>query len=122
MKSTKDSLNPIIKKQIMGMFYQLVADAKTSKDVETLLSDLMSEQDITSLAKKIAIAIYLDKGRGYEPISEALKVSSATVASVASTLGNPGMQMAIRHVKANQWADEWSTKISAAVKRFFPMM
>lgn len=125
MKSNKNAnqeLNPIIKKQILGMFHQLLSDTRSSEEVKTLLADLLSDQDQTNIAKKLAIAVYLDKGRNYSNISESLKVSSATIASVAEIMGNPGIQAALRHIKAEQWADEWSTKISSVVKKILPMM
>lgn len=121
-KTTVQELNPIIKKQVLGMLYQLLSDIKNSDEVQTLLTDLLPDQDLTNIAKKLAIAVYLDKGRNYSNISETLKVSSATIASVAETMGNPGIQAALRQIKADQWADEWSTKISSVVKKILPMM
>jgi len=49
-----------------------------------------------------------------------LKVSSATIASVTDQMGNPGIQSALNRIKAEQWADEMSGKISNLVKKVLP--
>ena len=72
------------------------------------------------LVKRLAIAIFLDKGRSYENIRNILKVSSATIASVNEQMGNPGIQLALRKIKADEWADEWTEKISGLVGRILP--
>ena len=50
--------------------------------------------------------VYLDKGRNYEDVKNNVEVSSATIATVAENLGNPGWQEVIRRIKAEEWAIE----------------
>ena len=80
----------------------------------------MSPIEYQVIAKRLAIAIFLDKGRSYENIKSTLKVSSATIASVQETMGNPGIQHALRKVKADEWADEWAGKISTLMGKLLP--
>ena len=62
----------------------------------------------------MAIAYYLKKGRSYANIKENLKVSSATIASVQEITDTKGVQLAIKKVEAEEWANKWSEKISKA--------
>lgn len=104
-------LNKTIEKQIFQILYQLVADTKTAEEAETLMADLLSGAERLAVAKRLAIAAFLDKGRSYENIRETLKVSSATIASVQGVMGNQGTQLALTKVKAGEWAEEWGDKI-----------
>ena len=105
---------------MFATLYQLLADSGETKEIKLLLDDLLSGAEQIAMAKRLAIAIYLDKGRSYENIRENLKVSSATIAAIAESMGSPGVQMAIQKIKAEEWAEEWSTKISGLVRRWLP--
>jgi len=109
-----------IEKQIFSLFYQLVADVKSPREVEVLFADLLSTTERQVVAKRLAIALFLDKGRSYDNIKQALKVSSATIASVQEQMGNPGIQLALNKVKAEEWADQWAGKISNLVGKILP--
>lgn len=117
MQVSNRKLNPTLEKQIFSIFYQAVADLRTPEEVEAVFNDLLTETERTALAKRLAIAAFLDKGRSYENIRDTLKVSSATIASVAEEMGNPGVQLVLGKVKAEEWADEWAEKISGLFKK-----
>jgi hypothetical protein len=36
---------------------------------------------------------------------------------VAEQMGNPGVQLALKKVKAEEWADEWAGKISGLFRK-----
>lgn len=120
MQVSKQKMNKILEKQIFEVLYQLLSDAKTSEEVAALLHDLLSETERQVFAKRLAIALFLDKGRNYENIKNTLKVSSATIASVQDRMGNEGIQLALTKVKAEAWADEWAEKISSFVGKILP--
>ena len=120
MQVSSKKLNRTIEKQIFEMLYQLVADVRDPLEVKMVLKDLLTDSEQTAMVKRLAIAVYLDKGRSYEDIKTHLKVSSATIASVAEQMGNPGIQAAVNRVKAEQWADELSGKISGLMRRVLP--
>lgn len=117
MQVSSRKLNATLEKQIYGIFHQLLSDLRSPEEVESILSDLLTETEYTALAKRLAIATFLDKGRSYENIRETLKVSSATIASVAEQMGNPGIQKALAKIKAEEWAGEWSGKISGLFRK-----
>jgi uncharacterized protein YerC len=120
MQVSKQKLNKTIEKQIYNIWYQLMADIKSAEEAKIMFQDLFSETERQVIAKRLAIAIFLDKGRSYENIKNTLKVSSATIASVQETMGNPGTQMALNKVKTEEWADEWAGKISSLVGKIIP--
>ena len=120
MQVSKRKLNKTIERQIYNVLYQLLVDVKNIEEAQLLVQDLLSETERQVIAKRLAIAIFLDKGRSYENIKNTLKVSSATIASVQESMGNPGMQMALNKVKAEEWAGEWADKISSFMGRILP--
>ena len=117
MQISSRKLNTVLEKQIFSVFYQSLADLRTPEEVETVLADLLTDTERTALAKRLAIAVFLEKGRSYENIRETLKVSSATIASVAEQMGDPGFQLALAKVKAEEWAEEWAGRISGLFKK-----
>ncbi len=112
MQTSAQKLNQTIEKQLFAILYQVLTDCRGEKELQVILQDFLTGTEQLVLAKRLAIAIYLDKGRSYENIKESLKVSSATIASVQATIGNPGWQLALQKVKAEEWADGWSKKLS----------
>lgn len=120
MQVSSKKMNKTLEKQLYEMLFQMLSDSKDRRETQLLLSDLLSSAETTAMAKRLAIAVYLDKGRSYENIKENLKVSSATIASVAEAMGNPGIQAALTKIKAEEWAEDWSEKISSIVRRFMP--
>jgi uncharacterized protein YerC len=120
MQVSKQPLNQTLERQVYSILYQLIGDVKNSNEAQILLADLLTDTELQVVAKRIAIALFLDKGRSYENIKNTLKVSSATIASVQESMGNPGIQLALHKIKAEEWADEWAGKISNLVGKIIP--
>src|SRR3989344_6336175 len=112
MQVSAQKLNKTIEDQVFAILFQVVNDSRGVGEAELLLKELLSETELIAVAKRLAIAIYLDKGRSYENIKGVLKVSSATIAQVQEKMGNPGMQLALRKVKTEEWAQGWSDKLA----------
>lgn len=110
-------MNKQIETQVYKILYQVLADAKTDVDMELILKAVMTEGELSAVAKRLAIAVFLDKGQSYEHIKDILKVSTATIASVAENMNKRGMQMALLRVKAEEWADVWSIRLSRALEK-----
>jgi len=106
-----------IETQVYKILYQVMSDVKTEEEMKTLLGSLLTESELLAVSKRLAIAVFLDKGQSYDRIKDILKVSSATIASVADSMNERGMQGAIQRVKAEEWADMWSIKISRALEK-----
>jgi uncharacterized protein YerC len=111
MRTSNNKLNPILKKQIEKTFLQLLADLKTADDVEKFLKDFLSETELETLAKRLAVVYWLKKGRGYENIKENLKVSSVTITTVKGLMKKQGLTLGLKKVEAEEWATTWAERI-----------
>lgn len=110
-------MNNKIENQVYKILYQVLADAKSEIEVELTLKSLMSESELSAIAKRLAIAVFLDKRQSYEHIKDVLKVSTATIASVSESMNKRGMQISLQKVKAEEWAGAWSARLSRAIER-----
>lgn len=114
MQISKMKLNPTIEKEIKDMLAQVVADLKDPSDATIFLRDFLTSTESLVLAKRLAILLYLEKGKSYNQIKRDLKVSSATIASIQTMLEqrSEGFMLALQHMKAEEFAEEWSKRIS----------
>ncbi|MFH2019471.1 MAG: Trp family transcriptional regulator [bacterium] len=117
MQKSRLKMSSTIENQVYKILYQVLADEKTEIEMEIMLKALLTESELSAIAKRLAIAVFLDKGQSYERIKDILKVSSATIASVAENMNMRGMQTALKRVKAEEWADVWSIRISRALEK-----
>jgi len=116
MRSSKQTLNSSLKKQVYALFDQVFADIKTPEEAHLILSDLLKPNEYELFVKRLAISYYLAKGRSYKNIKDNLKVSSATIASVQPLLESKGIKHAIKLMEAEEWANKWSEKFKKLVK------
>jgi len=97
------------------MFVQLLADLNNPEETSTFLKDFFSEQELENLAKRLAVAYWLKKGRSYENVKKNLKVSTATIANVQNLLKSKGFKLALKKIEAEEWAEQWSKRIKKFV-------
>lgn len=117
MRVSKNKVNPHLQKELFRALHQTIADLKNEHEVEVFLKAYLSDTEHIMLAKRLAVSYWLDKDRGYENIRKNLKVSSATIAGVQKNSKNPGIQLALDKIKAEEWANVWAQKIQKFVKR-----
>jgi len=117
MQVSKQKINKILDNEISKIFYQLISDIRTPKEAEEIFKSLLSETETVAMVKRLAVGYWLTKKRSYGVISQNLKVSSATVATIAGELKKPGWQLAIKKVLADEWATKWEEKIQKLIKR-----
>lgn len=116
MQLSKKKINPRIEKQIFNIFNQVIADIRNPQEAKAFLEDILTRAEFEALTKRLAVAVFLEKGRSYDNIKNALKVSSATVATVAEQMKKgKGFEIALKKIHAEEWADRWAKRIS---KRF----
>lgn len=111
MQISKQKVNKILEKQLQQMWYQMVADIKNPQEAREIFSNLLSETELTTVIKRLATGYWLTKKRSYEVIRDNLKVSSASIATIQKDLKNPGWQVAIKKILAEEWATKWEAKI-----------
>lgn len=121
MQISSKKLNKTLENQIRQMLVGVLCEVESPKVMEEILADLLTETERVAMMKRLGIAVYLDKSRSYEDIKNNLKVSSATIATVAETMGNPGTVEMIKRIKAEEWAVAWTEKISRGLRKFLPI-
>lgn len=97
---SKRPLRKDLEKRMFHIFWQAFAQLNNEHDVFEFLEDLLSPAEKIMLAKRLAIAILLEKSWGYDEISSTLKVSSTTVNNVrqkTSILGK-GFSRVIKNI------------------------
>ncbi len=119
MQLSQNPINKNLEKQLADMFYQVLAEIDSPDELRVILGSILTEGERIAVLKRLGIALYLDKGRSYEDVKNNIKVSSATIATVAENLGNEGWQEVIRRVKAEEWASDWTDKIAGGIKKIF---
>ena len=79
------SRNPLSKEsnyEIQATLWWLLARLDNDFDVRNFLNSLLTKTEKIMLAKRLAIAFLLNKNYNYRDISDALKVSTATVCKI----------------------------------------
>ena len=113
MRLSKKKIKRNIERQIYQLLYQVVADIHSADEAETFLDSILTSTELEALSKRMAVARFLDKGLSYDEIKNTLKVSSATVASVAEQLKKEeGFKIALEKIRADEWAEKWSKKLN----------
>ena len=115
MRVSQQKINTTLKKQIDFTFAQTLADLKSPGEAGIFLSSFFTNAEVEAFSKRLAVGYWLKKGRSYTNIKENLKVSSATIASVQTMLKNPGFELALKKMEAEEWANQWSDKIKKFV-------
>jgi TrpR-related protein YerC/YecD len=115
---SKRALNKILENQIFDILSQVLADTNTKEQAHSLLDDFLTKTEKTTLAKRLAIAHYLERGRSYENIKNTLKVSSATISTVQRMMHQKGFDLLLQKINAEQWADKWTQKILKPLNKF----
>ncbi len=114
MQISKKKINPKLQIKIEEMFAQVIADIKTKEQALIFIKDFLTETERVALSKRLALTLYLDRKKSYEEIKKEIGISSATIASVQNCLEKKeeGFIMALNLMKANQWAEKWTDKVS----------
>ena len=108
-------MNSTLKNQIKKSLVLALLDFKDEKECLEFLEDFLTENELETLSKRLAVAYWLSKSRNYKNIQENLKVSSATVAEISSMSQKKGFKNAIKKIEADEWADKWTKKIKKII-------
>ncbi|MEX0587197.1 MAG: Trp family transcriptional regulator [Patescibacteria group bacterium] len=100
-------MKPWIEKQIYELFWESLTGLKKPKEVEEFYLDLLTYTEKIVLAKRLAIAMLLVRGLGYDEIKEILKVSDPTITRVRNQLrsGSGFSHLAQRLANRDFWRE-----------------
>ncbi|OGZ10696.1 MAG: hypothetical protein A3D67_02410 [Candidatus Lloydbacteria bacterium RIFCSPHIGHO2_02_FULL_51_22] len=96
------SSHPLKRKVLVVITDQLIISllrAKTHKDAETTLKALLSEPERIMIAKRLAIALLLEKKCSFSVIKRTLKVSQSTIARIQNDGKQGRLSSAIRRFR-----------------------
>lgn len=117
MQVSKKKVNQALAKQIYGLLYQTLADLRGPEEIESFLKDFLTKTEQEVLAKRLAIAYWLSKSRSYENIRNNLAVSSTTIAAVQKIIKKKGVQLALKKIAADEWANKWVQKLGGMMSK-----
>ncbi|MBN1263752.1 MAG: hypothetical protein JW991_05360 [Candidatus Pacebacteria bacterium] len=116
MQVSKKRIKKSFEEKAYQFLYQTIADIKNAREAEVFLKDLLTKTEHLAVIKRLSAAYLLKKGKNYREIKDSLKISSATISTIAEQLENGrGYQIALDKIQADEWAEKWSQKI----KRMF---
>ncbi len=100
-----------LQKEIKNTFFQTLEDLSTKNNFKTFFEGFLSESELESLAKRLAIAYWLKKKRSIENIKTNLKATKKEIDFVKENMETSGIKLALKHMEAEEWANVWSEKI-----------
>src|SRR3989344_9035841 len=116
---SKKYLSEDIQNKISGTLMEAVSQVKGRQDTQLFLNDLLTPTERVVLAKRLAIAILLLKGWGYEPIQNFLKVSSDTVGKVSVIVKNSqGYRKAVKNILVTEAGRKFWQNVVKLAHRF----
>lgn len=101
-----------LEEQMFDLFTSTIVSLKEKEEIEDFLSDLLSPIEKMMLAKRLAIALMLEKEYTYPMIGKTLRVTPTTIASVSMQLryAGKGYKKIVERILADDRYDEfWST-------------
>src|SRR3990167_11320355 len=116
MRVSGQKLNPSLENQIVRALAQTISDLKDEGEMTAFLGHFFNQTELTTFAKRLAIAYWLKKERSWENIKQNLKVSSATIAVVQSQMERSGFALALKKLEAEEWASVWAEKIKKFIR------
>ncbi len=101
---SKRKIDPEIEERIFEIFWDYLATLRKPEDIHEFLVSLLSFTEQVMIAKRLAIAVLLNRGYNYEEIDQSLKVSKSTVGTVHKQIliGAPGYKKAIDRISKRE--------------------
>lgn len=110
-KRSKQPLEEMFEQQLNASLYQVFVDLSSRRESQLFCEGFFSKTELSIFAKRLAIGVLLDQGKSYEYIRKLLKVSSATISSIAEIMHTKGYKLALQKLKVESWAETWSNKL-----------
>lgn len=106
-------LSKAVYDRIFEVLLQTIGGLKTSKQTDRFLDDFITPTEKIMFAKRLAIALLLEKDYDFRSICKILRVSATTVASVKFRLrhGNGGLKTAVDKITRSEKIDEFWEKV-----------
>lgn len=115
-------LSKEIEKRMMEVFLDTVVMVSTKKQVEKLLNDWLSPTEKIMLAKRLSIALLLEKQYDQRSIAKLLKVGLETVSKISRQLhnGTGGYEMIVSAFLKEEKSEAFWNKVDDTLADLFP--
>lgn len=116
--------NELPAEQLENLFKQLSAllSGSSSKNVDILLLKLLGPEERIMLAKRMAVAVLLEKGYSHNSIADILHLSTTTIANIESRWGKGGAKSIVSVLKENKSSFEDITELIEFILSFGGIM
>ncbi len=110
-------MNPSLKKGLFQTFIQMLLDLKNEKEMGIFLKDFFDNQELETYIKRISMAYWIKKGRDEENIKRNLLANPREIRLAREMLKREGIELAIKKIEAEEWANVWVEKIKNFKKK-----
>ena len=121
---SQNELSGEIHKRIWKALLKSLSGVKRSEDLEKLLEDLLTPTEKIMLAKRLMIAILIQRQKRSRDICRALKVSKATVNTIRRDIirSGVGYRIVFKMFAAEPKRSSGSNNILETIERLFDIM
>ncbi len=116
MQTSSKKLSKKYQRSITQQFITLLSDLRHPTECEYFFTSFLTTTEQSVFSKRLGIVWMLYQNKSYKDIKRKLKVSSATISSIANQMDEPGIQLLIDKLRADDWAHRWSKKIMGFFK------
>ncbi len=113
MQTSSQKLSRKQQQKITQQFVTLLSDLRRPDECRTFLKSFLTKTEQSVFAKRLGIIWMLDQNKSYKEIKMKLKVSSATISSVAGHMDGEGSQLIVDKLRVDDWAERWAKKITS---------
>lgn len=111
MQTSSKKLTSQQQQAITEQFVTLLADLRHPDECQVFFSSFLTKTEQSVFTKRLGIIWMLCQGKSYAEIKKRLKVSSATISSIAAQMEESGMKMMVDKLRIDDWAERWTRKI-----------
>ena|SRR3989338_6758252 len=110
---SKYPIHKSVEKRMFEIFKSTISTLKDAQDIDDFLEDFLSPIEKIMLAKRLAIAVLLAKNYTYPSISEILRVTPSTIATVSLSLkySGKGYKRMVQKILSDERKDQFWQKI-----------
>ena len=114
---SRKPLSKYVSDSILESFRWLIGSLSQRDEVHTFLQDFLTRTERMMLAKRLAVALLIERGFGYREIGEVLKVSPSTVGKIQQLLDNGrGYRVAIKKLAKREELEQFWKDVRALVR------
>jgi uncharacterized protein YerC len=111
MQTSSKKLSKKNQQNITEQFITLLSDLRHPDECEYFFKSFLTKTEQSVFAKRLGIVWMLHQNESYKDIKKKLRVSSATISSIAGQMDAEGTQLIVDKLRVDDWASRWAKKI-----------